>query len=637
MSRTSAEVSNNFRRYFRKSRQCLVFVLAAGYSSCQFYTTNQELNADFISKDKSPVTLISPPNKSAMDKLPTFSWTKRSGVIRYRLTLSATADFSKIVLETKVRTPSYVVNNADLIGLTQLDAFSYYWRITAEYSDLEISSDSAVFHLMDEKNNYVDGSTATTDQIGNKSFPYKTVQAAIENAVIRRIDSTTPMNVRIAKGTYVEALTLRPGVSLRGGYEASLWTRDIQQNISTLAAPTDCAIIGDSTITGSFTNTTLIEGFTIKGGLIGSANCAFDLVSSSPQITNNIIIASNGTLSTTNTAIRVNGLGASPLISGNTISGGTDTLGSNTGIVAGSGSTPTITNNVISGGLSNAVGILTGGSAAPIITYNTITGYTGALAVSGTGISNGVATPIIIGNNILGGTASGTGILNSGGTTATIANNLIFGGTGTSRGIDNQTSTATIVNNTIGGGLGAGSFAISMQFGATTSISNNIIFNLTNAGASVGTCISEAAAGNNPTAVQNNNFVGCTTFYADSTLGNLNFVCPATGNLHSAAACGGSASNTPTASGNTNITNAGNQLFVNINGADGLLNTLADNDWHLTTNGSICDVRGGGLSLTGVTLIDRDGLSRTTGNPSGGCAPANVASTGWSMGAYESN
>lgn len=88
--------------------------------------------------------------------------------------------------------------------------------------------------------------------------------------------------------------------------------------------------------------------------------------------------------------------------------------------------------------------------------------------------------------------------------------------------------------------------------------------------------------------------------------------------------------------GNISIDNTGNQLFLNINGPDGNIATMSDNDWHLTTNAAICDVRGGGLTISGIAL-DKDGVTRTTGNPSGGCVPANTGATGWSMGAYESN
>lgn len=619
----------------------LVFVAA-----CNGYTTQQTLDADFLVVDKTPVDLLSPANKNILTGNPNFFWTKRDGSLSYLLEISTIADFTRLIISKNLVDSTYSLNSGDLIGITQLDKASYYWRVTTKYSDRAVVSGTAVFHYLEDSIVYADSASVASDQVGNKTSPFKSIQAAIESANTRRGGTTTiAMDIRVAKGTYTESIRLRPGISLRGGYDSNTWNRNISSNVSQIIAPSDIAIRGDSTITTSFTSNTVVEGFYIRGGSTNATNIAIDLIISSPTITGNTIVGSNSSVASTNYGIRTSTSGCSPLITQNNITGGTGVTASTFyGISVASSSSPTISGNTITGGAGTSVngGIGVSASTAPTISNNTIVGTTnGGSGSTNVGINASAGNPIISGNTISGGTGVGSyyGILNQGGANSTITNNIIFGGqgSGTVYGIYNTVSTATILNNTINGGISGTVLAISMANGATTTIKNNIIFNLNSAGGGFGTCIDEAAAGNDPASVQNNNLFGCTTLYNDSTSGIMNFVCSATGNFHTAAACGGTALASPVAAGNTNITNAG-PLFLSINGADGNIATLTDNDWHLNSSvAGNCDVRGGGLTLTPTITLDRDGLLRSTGNPSGGCIPGNVGATGWSIGAYESN
>jgi len=278
-------------------------------------------------------------------------------------------------------------------------------------------------------------------------------------------------------------------------------------------------------------------------------------------------------------------------------------------------------------------------SSSPTIAYNTIRGgLTTSTSAVVAGIDSGTGSAYIFGNTILG--ASGCtgcnyvqGIYANG--SVRIFNNVIVGSTDNAgvslKGITTQGAgtQAQILNNTIVGNTAnfASSSGISVENGSLPIIRNNIIFNLTSAGAGFGTCVYEGSNTSDPTNVQNNNLFGCTIAYSDFDSGCGGTNC----SIAQLNALGAGYS------GNVGISNAGNQLLTSINGTDGNISTLSDNDWHLTTNGAICDVRGGGQNLSSSFITDKDILTRTIGNPSGGCTSWSsvTGATGWSMGAFE--
>jgi hypothetical protein len=67
--------------------------------------------------------------------------------------------------------------------------------------------------------------------------------------------------IRVAEGTYTETLDVGITVTLKGGYEAAGWTRDIA------AHPTivDANGADDSVFTISPENNVMVEGFTVQG------------------------------------------------------------------------------------------------------------------------------------------------------------------------------------------------------------------------------------------------------------------------------------------------------------------------------------------------------------------------------------
>ena len=409
---------------FRVISVLLLSVLSA---KCQRYTTDELLNSNFGSEDLTPVTLLSPINNSASTKQPDFVWTKRRGARQYRLQVSSLADFSVVVLDQTTTDTSYKFLANDLIGISQLDAVGYYWRITTIYATQQVVSSTNLLLVLDDSVMYVDANSAMSTQVGNRTSPYKTIQAGIESAhLLRNEVATTAMTIAVAQGTYNEAVTLRPGISVMGGYEATNWTRNILTNSTTIRGVVDSAISGDGV---AVTATTVIDGFTIYAGNAPNNYGIYLSAGASPTITNNKIYGGQGNFSS---GIIYNGP-ANPTIRNNTIYGGSGGANGSYGIYV-TGGTGSISMNTIYGGTGVAsVGIHVRNSSAPFIFNNIILAGSGP---SSRGIDNYISTnPVITNNVIFGGCGSRSGTVYSQGahgiyswasSTPVVTNNIIF-------------------------------------------------------------------------------------------------------------------------------------------------------------------------------------------------------------------
>lgn len=216
--------------------------------------------------------------------------------------------------------------------------------------------------------------TLVVDPAGGSTYP--TIQSAIDAAVPGQDD------VRVLCGTYLENVTMRDGVSLRGA-RPSCTTIDGQAKGATVTLP-------------GITQPTVLEGFTIRNGesLAGIGGGGVAVAWGSPEIRRNVI--------------ENNGL----------VYGGS-------GISVGSSvepSAPVITRNVIRGNVSyNGGGILAYGVqgaviAANLIDGNVALGYGGGVYVEGTatiagntivrnraGLGGGMAVsgPVRVANNVI--------------------------------------------------------------------------------------------------------------------------------------------------------------------------------------------------------------------------------------------
>lgn len=536
-------------------------VFAAGiaiFMSCSGNTTSTELlDANFMAKGQTAIDLISPTqNQQVATSTPSFSWGSR-GVGLYVLELATDSNFTNKVLEKEVNATTYTLVAGDLIGASALTTSTYYWRVKIAKIKDNLQSKSQSFLLMVLPSGgsgsagalYVDKNSAATTQIGSKEAPYKTISGAIGAAdALRNNNQSVTLEVRVAKGDYSEEVNLIQGISLRGGYDSTDWSRNVSANVTKILGPTDAAVRSGSGIT----NATVVDGFTIIGATISGASSYGVLnISSSPTIYNNYIDCGNGAQ-----CYGIQNTNSSPVISGNTITGKNST--GNFGIYNQLSSAPIISNNVIFGGYgTNSVGIYSNASLA----------------------------------------------------------------------------TMSIQNNTISTGTAASPIGIRLFGGISNyKVNNNIVFSTTG----TGICVEEFAAATNPAEFKNNNLFGCATLYRDNNATNYAFVCT-DGKPGTSGGCGTGIDVATTTSGNISINNSA-PLFLNINGPDGNINTMADNDWRLGSAAGNCNVRGGGFDLSTSFTTDRDLISRTLTIPlSGACTPTNANAGGWSIGAYESD
>lgn len=152
---------------------------------------------------------------------------------------------------------------------------------------------------------FVNGATGDDANPGTRSEPFATIQHAIETAH----SGGAGGDVFVAAGSYVQSLTLRPKVSLYGGYDGESWLRDVE------TFPVN--VFGGSTaVTG-----TGVDSLTIDGLAIWSA----DATSSSGSSVGVSLIDSRKVLIAHNT-IKA-GLGGDGLFGANGSSGGNGSPG----------------------------------------------------------------------------------------------------------------------------------------------------------------------------------------------------------------------------------------------------------------------------------------------------------------------
>ncbi len=215
---------------------------------------------------------------------------------------------------------------------------------------------------------------------------YHTVQAGLNAA-------SSGDQVWVARGTYVECITLKAGVALYGGYSGVGSTRDIAAHVTILDGNQAGSVVICPSGAGP---ATVIDGFTIRNGRADNGGGIY-CNATSPTITNNNITGNTGVWwgggiycensspTIANNTITANGLprvggagicclSSSPTITSNRISGNDAFWG---GGILCYYSSPTITNNTIAGNHSPGLG---GGIAcyfsSATITNNTITGNT---------------------------------------------------------------------------------------------------------------------------------------------------------------------------------------------------------------------------------------------------------------------
>lgn len=398
--------------------------------------TQDLLDAEFLTTGQNAIDLSLPTNNSATSQNPLFAWSTKPGITSYQLEISATADFSQTVLTKTIKGNSYSLANADLSGISQLDATQYYWRVSTPNFRSTLQSNTSSIHVVDSTTYYVNSASTAANQYGNKSSPFKLIQVAINAASAARSSSNASMVIRVAAGSYVENIYMKAGVSIYGGYEATAWTRNIPANTTTITASSNIGLYAGADITSPYASSTVVDGFSVNGGSsAGANNYAMYVISSNPTISNNTINGSTCTVAGDCYGIYVSG--SSPVINGNSIRGGTQTTNAYTyGIYATNSATPVITNNFINGGTNSGIfhthGIYSTNAASPTISNNTINGggASGGGGSAAYGIYHSFTGTSAVTNNIIY-TSSGNqrfGIYESGVSTGALSlqNNLLF-------------------------------------------------------------------------------------------------------------------------------------------------------------------------------------------------------------------
>jgi len=547
--------------------------------------TGTLLAGNFATKGQLPIALVNPGVDAVVASTnASFSWSER--VPQYQIEIARDTAFNQVLVNKFTTSPNYVLNTADLKTGASLVSGVHYWRVRIPYVQNDLLSKTGSFYLqiVPEAGSgnfakiFVNKNSTNTLQNGGTGAPYKSIQTAIVAAnALRNSDSNVYFQILVAQATHNESITQYAGISLYGGYSANVldangeWTRNVALYTTSITATGMRGVTFGSDVSTTYRAATVLDGFTITGGS-GEAPHGVYLNNASPTITNNRI--NSGT-----PVFQVSAL------------------------YAMNNSFPIIRDNIITASQLNASALDANNCNGIVIERNTIVALGGGTQYSG-GIVLKNSTAVRVHNNlVLGGINGGFGNI----------------------GIELTSVSGEISGNTIYAGQGSYSYGIEMKTGVTASIKNNLVFTATAGGNRH--CIGESGTGNNPVAVQNNNLFGCPTgVYRDADNG-----------------CGGGANCSLAQmtslgaqySGNISIDNAGSQLFADLDGADNNLGTMADNDWRLTTNAAICDVRGGGQDLTSLFATDRSLTNRTATLPSA-CTPTNAGSAGWSMGAYES-
>ncbi len=189
------------------------------------------------------------------------------------------------------------------------------------------------------------GSPPTYDG-GSWDTAYHSIQQGLDDADV------TKEQVWVARGTYVERITLKSGVALYGGFQGTESALAERPPFSRTGPDPNEAIIdgnngGSSVVTPEFGNNVLIDGFTIRNGRATSGGGIF-CNGYSPTISHNKIIQNTTTSNDQyfgGGGIYIDG-NSSPTISWNVISNNSSPRGA--GIFCADASRPIISNNVIS-------------------------------------------------------------------------------------------------------------------------------------------------------------------------------------------------------------------------------------------------------------------------------------------------
>ncbi len=134
-------------------------------------------------------------------------------------------------------------------------------RITATSADgYAARAVDAVFTALDDEYHVAAGTSGGT---GAPDAPFGTIDEALELAARRRDEGYRGVQtIKVAEGTYAESITIAPGVTIRGGYEAGFAARVPRASVLTGEAGSE-ATVHVGAVAGSAAGTVL-DGFEVQ-------------------------------------------------------------------------------------------------------------------------------------------------------------------------------------------------------------------------------------------------------------------------------------------------------------------------------------------------------------------------------------
>lgn len=256
------------------------------------------LAAEFLTAGKSNIRLLVPANNASLNTTDglVFVWEEKAGVGKYTFELSDSQSFGNLLINKTISGNNYEYSASDLKAGSSLESATYYWRVRVPFVTNNLQSTAQPVSFILGNTYYVDNTFTGTTSSGTRTNPYKTIQPAIEAAYASRAGvASTIAEVRVSKGTYAETVTMRPNVTVRGGYDSTNgWARNPQAN-STIIARTDAiAVQGSSDLVSTATGT-ILEGFTIQTNHTTNTTWAINLTSVGAIIFRNNAITQSST------------------------------------------------------------------------------------------------------------------------------------------------------------------------------------------------------------------------------------------------------------------------------------------------------------------------------------------------------
>jgi hypothetical protein len=250
------------------SRTFIPYILLFLLVQCNGTTTQQLLDGDFIATNSKRIVLVSPlSGQLIVAQSQTFLWTSINGAGKYQIQIAKDSAFDQVVLDRIVTENYFTLSSTDTTA--QLASSNYHWRVRVAYLKNNLESDVFTFGFLPVAADggftlYVNGASAVTPLQGTQTNPYTTISGAVAAASSIRVgDTTKPVQIRVASGTYPEYFTLRGGMSLYGGYAASNWNRSVTTNQTILEPPASgaSALRVDEETTLTLRSSTVVDGF----------------------------------------------------------------------------------------------------------------------------------------------------------------------------------------------------------------------------------------------------------------------------------------------------------------------------------------------------------------------------------------